>query len=114
MNCVCNENWIEINGHSKYQISSKGRIWSCKSNRLLNPSPDTSGYKRITIHKNGVRYDLTIHRLVLEHYDRPCPDGLECDHRDRNRINNCLCNLHWVTRSQNNMNRRPYTIPRNN
>ena len=60
------------------------------------------GYLYVKI--NGKTY--SVHRLVLEAFVGPCPDGFECDHSDRDRHNNALTNLCWCTPSQNSRNRR--------
>jgi hypothetical protein len=46
-----------------------------------------------------------IHRLVLETFVGPPPDGYECDHIDRNPKNNRLENLRWVTHYDNMQNK---------
>lgn len=42
-----------------------------------------------------------MHRLVLEAFAGPCPEGLECCHNDGNPANNRLENLRWDTRQAN-------------
>jgi hypothetical protein len=42
-----------------------------------------------------------VHHLVLEAFGPPQPNGPEVDHLDRNRMNNCIRNLEWVTRKEN-------------
>jgi hypothetical protein len=42
-----------------------------------------------------------VHRLVLEAFVGPCPEGMEGCHNDGNRLNNDLSNLRWGTRSDN-------------
>ena len=43
-----------------------------------------------------------VHRLVLEAFVGPCPEGLEaCHSPDRDRTNNRLSNLRWGTREDN-------------
>lgn len=49
-----------------------------------------------------------IHRLVLEVFEGPCPSTYECDHIDRDRANNCLGNLRWVSRKVNLANKGAY------
>ncbi len=45
------------------------------------------------------------HHLVLLLHDRYPAPGQECDHIDRNRGNNHISNLRWVTKSQNIRNK---------
>jgi len=39
--------------------------------------------------------------MVLEAFVGPCPEGMECCHRDGNPANNHVGNLYWGTRSEN-------------
>ena len=49
---------------------------------------------------------MNVGRLVLETYVGFAPeDAPECDHRDRNPLNNNLDNLQWVSRADNLKNR---------
>ena len=60
-----------------------------------------SRYPRIKF--NGVIY--LVHRIVAETFI-PNPDGLpEVDHIDRNGFNNSIRNLHWVSKTENSLNR---------
>ena len=60
-----------------------------------------TGY--VDVKLNGKTYKY--HRILAKHFI-PNPDDLpEVDHADRDKINNSLDNLRWVTRSQNNSNR---------
>jgi hypothetical protein len=94
------EIWRDYND---YQVSNFGNIKG-KYGTLLNPAT-CHGYKRVDIFDNGVKSKMAVHRLVLTVFDKECPLGYECDHIDRNKANNRLDNLHWVTRYENIMNR---------
>ena len=60
-----------------------------------------TGYYQVCLNKRTYLY----HRILAKHFI-PNPDDLpDVDHIDRNRANNSLENLLWVTRSQNNRNR---------
>jgi hypothetical protein len=59
------------------------------------------GYKRVQI---GDR-KYFVHRLVLEAFLCPRPPHKECDHIDRNRSNNRIENLRWVTHLENVQNK---------
>jgi hypothetical protein len=90
-----------------YKINKKGEIWSCSYQKIRNPviKPGQC-YLQITLRKEGVEFKTSIHRLLaLQYIDNP--DNLpQVDHIDRNRTNNSLDNLRWVTCSENSINRK--------
>jgi len=64
-----------------YAITRKGRVFSFISNRWLKPSTNRDGYKRVVLRtKDGLR-TLDIHRLVLETFVGPCPEGHVACHK---------------------------------
>jgi hypothetical protein len=56
-----------------------------------------SNHPQVTISSRPVY----VHRLVLETFVGPCPEGMECRHLDDNPTNNQRSNLAWGTRLQN-------------
>ena len=53
---------------------------------------------------------LEVHRLVAQAFLGPPPDdSYEVDHKDRNRKNNDISNLQWVTHKEN-IERIPYEV----
>ena len=92
----------DIKGYPDYQISNKGRLWSCKSNKYLKPFKNNKGYRMINIKAaNGKRKGELIHRLVaLAFIDNP--EGKpEVNHINCIRCDNRVENLEWVTRKEN-------------
>jgi hypothetical protein len=91
---------MEIENHPNYLIYDDGRVFSKKRNKFLKQN------------KSGYYYSVAldcktyqIHRLLALHYI-PNPENLPCvDHKDRNKSNNNLNNLRWVTISENGLNR---------
>ena len=59
------------------------------------------GYMYINLSKNGKSNYFRVHRLVAEAFI-PNPDNLpEVNHKDENKLNNCVDNLEWCTREYN-------------
>ena len=69
----------------------------------LKPCRMKSGYLTVRLRNSqGRMKHVLIHRLVLEAFVGPCPDGMECRHYpDNTRSNNQLPNLSWGTRQTN-------------
>lgn len=95
---------MEIQGYENYLIYEDGRVYSKKRNIFLKLLLDGDKYYRVTLCKDGKRIYKSIHRLLALHYI-PNPDNKPCiDHIDRNRQNNDICNLRWVTHKENSNN----------
>lgn len=107
----------DIEGFTGYQISNMGRIWSCKTNRLLNPYHNNRGYLMINIKADdGERKHVLVHRLVALHFIDNPKGKPEVNHINHIRDDNRVENLEWVTKSENNTLGRklPYKWHKNN
>jgi hypothetical protein len=102
---MTDEVWKQINGFNNYFVSSTGRIKNTVSGRILKHHGNGNGYQRVNLCKGGQRKKFAVHRLVLQMFAGPCPDGEEADHIDRIRNNNTVSNLRWVPHSKNSRNR---------
>ena len=99
---------MEIQGYPNYLIYPDERVWSIPRNgrvgRFLKPGIGSHGYKSIVLCQDGIPVAKTIHSLLAKHYI-PNPLNLpQVDHIDRNRQNNDLSNLRWVSSKQNQYN----------
>jgi hypothetical protein len=97
------ENWKDLKGfEGLYQISDYGNIRNNKF--VMKQQTDRHGYKYICLTKNNIQKKFKVHRLVLESF---IGDGSElvCNHIDKNRANNNLNNLEWVTIRENNIHK---------
>lgn len=104
------EIWKEIDGfEDSYLISDTGNVWSNKNNQLLNPMNDGNGYYRVGLYKNGKCKTFRIARLVANAFLINLDNKPFVDHIDRNRLNNCIKNLRWSTKSENAINSNPQT-----
>ena len=89
-----------------YEISSLGRVKSLNyhrtgKERMLNPGTDGWGYLHVILCKNGNRRIFKVHRLVANAFLENPDHKSDVNHKDENKINNCLTNLEWVTRKDN-------------
>ena len=89
------EIWKDVVGfEGSYKVSNFGNVKSLRNKKILIPSINP-GYKRITLCKNGKRENKVIHRIVAEAFlDNP-KNFLCVNHKDENKLNNCVENLEW-------------------
>ena len=59
------------------------------------------GYKVISLYKDGIQHQTTVHRLVAEAFIPNKENLPEVNHMDGNKSNNHVENLEWVTKSEN-------------
>ena len=97
-------NMKPIQNYPHYFITKDGRVWSEARPRVRGTwlkSYNHKGYCRVKLRKDGRYCQQSIHRLVLETFVGPCPDGMECRHLNGNRSDNRVENLKWGTKSEN-------------
>ena len=93
-----------------YKINKLGQIKRTYKNgefKILKPYLEPHGYIRhLLLDKTGKQKKFYLHRLLgLTFFKNP--ENLPCiDHRDHNRANNNLSNLHFVSYKQNSRNRK--------
>ena len=95
------EEWKEIAGYEGlYKVSNMGRVLN-SDNQILKYF-DNGGYNRIALRdKNNVTQKHLVHRLVaMAFIDNP-NNLKEVNHKDKNKRNNTVENLEWVTGSEN-------------
>ncbi|WP_436945636.1 NUMOD4 domain-containing protein [Staphylococcus xylosus] len=95
------EEWKQIKGYEDlYEISNSGRVWTCRSKRIMKPGVDNYGYRYVHL-CDGKSKSYKVHRLVALHFI-PLVEGKEIvNHIDENRKNNCFSNLEWCTYKHN-------------
>jgi hypothetical protein len=104
-----------IIGFPNYYIDSDGVVWSNKKKggndrrpgrigdlRQLKISRNKRGYCIVGLDVGGRNVSRFVHRLVLEAFVGPRPDGKEaCHFPDHDKTNNQLSNLRWDTHDEN-------------
>jgi hypothetical protein len=93
---------MEWKAFGSYFVSNEGKVK--RNEKELKPQI-VNGYHYIGLSENGKHKTYLVHRLVLILFKGDCPNGYECDHIDRNPLNNHIDNLRWVTPYENCMNR---------
>lgn len=109
------EIWKSIDGFDGYyEVSNMGKIKTCKhsfirkdgkpfsvSEKIIKGNKDTKGYLQVELKKDGVRTIKFIHRLVAEAFIENEQNKEQVNHKDGNKLNNCVSNLEWVTCREN-------------
>ena len=94
-----------IEGFENYIIFEDGMIINFWTGKEMKSQKSIYGYLNITLCKNSKHKTFLLHRLLGQAYIKNPDNKPFIDHIDRNRSNNDLSNLHWVTRLENNQNR---------
>lgn len=100
--------YVELSRYPGYRFGDDGSVWSCRSRRYrdrfrpdwhqLRPQQTSkSGYRQVALHIDGVQKGHHVHRLILEAFIGPCPEGLQVCHNDGDPSNNRLDNLRYDT-----------------
>jgi len=113
------EVWKPIMGfEGLYEISNMGRVTALDRTKkrnykytknvdvpvdrmILKPNVLKSGYAHVILHKEGVRKEFSLHRLVALHFCDGYAEGLVVNHKDENKQNNRADNLEWCTEEYN-------------
>lgn len=110
---------LDFLGFPGYRVGSDGSVWlrwvTCRWGRRLTDKwrlmkqcvqpKRTAGrayrYLNLVPPEGGKFTTFRVHRLILEAFVGPCPDGMEARHKDGNPGNNRLDNLAWGTKEEN-------------
>lgn len=120
------ERWLPVVGYEGiYEVSDAGSVRSLDRvgvrghryrGRPLAPAVGVNGYPAVSLRDHyGRKLTRTVHRMVVEAFCGPIPEGLEVRHRNGIRTDSRLRNLHLGTRSENMLDRRDHgTCPQSN
>jgi DNA-binding Xre family transcriptional regulator len=101
-------NWKRIEdiagfeGITGYRVSDEGDVFSEKSDGEIGTVQDaTGGYKVVSI--SGIKSPLLVHRLVAMAFLSNDEDKPFVLHKDNDKLNNCVGNLQWASKNENEM-----------
>lgn len=97
IDCMEGERFLPFAEAEYFLVSSLGRVYSTLSKKILSPVLMTNGY----VFVSGRERSFTVHRMVAKCFI-PNPENLPCiNHKDYNKLNNCIENLEWCNYSYN-------------
>lgn len=112
------EIWRPITGHPGYEVSNFGRVKSLDRYGLGRFQNRLFVGRLLKLNRSGKIGHLqaqfaygkneSVHRLVLIAFVGPCPDGMECAHKDGNPGNNHINNLAWKTHKENEADKKTH------
>lgn len=90
-----------------YEVSNLGNVRRKKKTgeyTNLNGSVSNKGYKYFQLCRENIRQNHYIHHVVAFLFIGARPDNKVIDHIDRNKLNNCVSNLRYITQQENTRN----------
>ena len=122
------EEWRPVVGYEQfYEVSNLGRVRSLprtvtirgggtsrRDGRIRKLTTHPRGHLIVSLRAPGQKmFCAKVHRLVLEAFVGPCPDGMECCHNNGDPADNRVENLRWGTHTENIHDRRRHHTNRN-
>lgn len=95
------EYWRTIPSFPVYSASNLGRIRNEGTGRIMHTYLNTRGYPSLSLRKDNKQIQQSVHRLVAEAFLGGLHPGLDVNHIDGDKTNNCVENLEWCTRLEN-------------
>lgn len=101
------ELWADIPGWPEYKVSNLGNIMRTKraygatAGKVISQRKTKNGYVVVSLCRNSVKKDMTVHRLVASAWIGEIPPGMDVCHNDGDKENNASQNLRIDTRKGN-------------
>ena len=90
----------------KYKISNLGNV--SKNDVIIKGSITNRGYKYFQLQRDGKRINFLYHQLVAKEFIGERPLNYDIDHINRNKLDNRLENLRYVSHKENMKNQDRY------
>lgn len=86
---------------TSYYITDKGEVFSENNKGIFRKKAITLNKKRGYIYVRTKYGNYIVHRLVASAFIKNKDNKPEVNHKDGNKLNNCVENLEWVTSKEN-------------
>lgn len=93
-----NSTFKRVRGTTRYAVDSKGRVRGPKG--WLRPYRK-NGYLYVDLCGRGRRCTVQVHVLVAKQFIGRKPQGMDVNHKNGIKVDNCVRNLEYVSRSRN-------------
>jgi hypothetical protein len=98
------EEWRTIIDFPNYRVSNFGNIINIETGKDIKLSAK-GGYYNVSLTNENCRKTLKVHRLVAFAFIENPENKSDVNHKDKDKLNNHLSNLEWMTRRENNIHR---------
>jgi hypothetical protein len=98
------EEWRIIKEYPNYDVSNFGNIKNNKTSKIMKQTLK-GGYYNIGLVNELGKKTFKVHRLVCLNFIENHENKSDVNHKDKNKLNNNICNLEWMTRRENNIHR---------
>jgi len=95
------EGKIKYNDGRLFRCWEPRRNWLSEAKRAEKKTRNGYYMLRANVKENGKYFSVMAHRVIWSYFNGPIPDGMEINHKNGFKSNNCIENLELVTRSGN-------------
>jgi hypothetical protein len=98
------EEWRKILNFPNYSVSNLGNVKNNKTNKLMKINVK-GGYCNISLQNETSKKCCKVHRLVALAFISNPENKSDVNHEDKNKLNNNIENLTWMTPKENNQHK---------
>jgi hypothetical protein len=98
------EEWHVVEEFPNYSVSNLGNVKNNITNKIMKLNVK-SGYYNVSLVNETSKKTFKVHRLVAVAFIPNPENKSDVNHEDKNKLNNNISNLTWMTRKENNQHK---------